>query len=352
MSNDRERVTRDDEIDLIELIRGLWQQKLIIILTTLLVGGAALAYALLSTPVYEAKVFVLPPSQNDIANLNYGRGGDSELGMLKVKDVYDVYVRNLQSESLRRRFFEDVYLLMLPQNVRKGSQDDLYRRLGKMLVVAVAGKETPNRFVITVDLSDPKVAASWAVKYAEMAGEQAKLEVLKDVKSDATVKASNLERTITAARESARGLREDQIAQLKEALIIAKSVDLERSVIAGVGSPEVPAALDGALTYMRGSRALQAEIDNLERRTSDDPFIEGLREKQSTLMFYRSLDVDKQSFDTYRLDGGIELPDSPVRPKKLIIIVLGVLVGGLLGVLLALLCHLWSRGPAFRPSDG
>ena len=118
MSNHRERVVRDDEIDLIELIRGLWQQKLLIILTTLVVGGAAVAYALLATPVYEAKVFVQPPSQNDIAHLNYGRGGDSELGILTVKDVYDVYVRNLHSESLRRRFFQDVYLPALSAQER------------------------------------------------------------------------------------------------------------------------------------------------------------------------------------------------------------------------------------------
>ena len=344
MSNHRERVVRDDEIDLIELIRGLWQQKLLIILTTLVVGGAAVAYALLATPVYEAKVFVQPPSQNDIAHLNYGRGGDSELGILTVKDVYDVYVRNLQSESLRRRFFQEIYLPSLSEEVRRGSQDNLYGRLGNVLVVAVTSKETPSRFAITVNLPDPKRAVDWAVKYAEMAGERAKLEVLKDVKADAVVKANNLRRQIKAAQQSAQKQREDQIVQLNEALKVAKSIDLEKPpIISGALSSEVSAGMDGSLTYMRGSKALLAEIENLRKRSSDDPFIDRVREQQSSLAFYRELEIDPKVLEVYRQDGRVESPDSPIRPKKFIIVFLGVLAGGALGVLLALFRHMWSR---------
>lgn len=344
MSNDRERAIRDDEIDLIDLIRGLWQQKLFIILTTLVVGGAALAYALLATPVYEAKVFVQPPSQNDIAHLNYGRGGDSELGVVTVKDVYDVYVRNLQSESLRRSFFQEVYLPSVSEEARRGSQDVLYGRLGKILVVAVTSKETPNRFVITANLPDPKRATDWAVKYAEMAGERSKLEVLRDVKADATIKANNLEQQIKTARGSALKQREDQIAQLNEALKVARSIDLEKPpIISGTLSTEVSAGMDGTLTYMRGSKALLAEIDNLQKRRSDDPFIDKLRQQQSSLAFYRALEIDPKVVEAYRQDGGVESPDSPVRPKKFIIVFLGVLAGGALGILLAFFRHIYSR---------
>lgn len=348
MTNDRERAIKDDEIDLLELIRGLWQQKLIIVLTTLVVGGGAVAYAVLATPIYEAKVFVQPPSQNDIAHLNYGRGGDSELGMLTVKDVYDVYVRNLQSESLRRLFFQEVYLPALSPEARLGSQDELYGRLGRVLVVAVTSKDTPNRFAITVNLPDPQKAAGWAVNYAEMAGARAKLEVLKDVKADASVKANNLERQIKAAQENAKKQREDQIVQLNEALAVARSINLENPpIISGALSTAVSAGMDGALTYMRGSKAILAEIENLQRREADDPFIDKLREQQSALIFYRALEIDPNVIEAFRQDGAVESPDSPVKPKKFIIVFLGMLAGGALGVLLALVRHMWptlSRG--------
>ncbi|MGE8439384.1 MAG: LPS O-antigen chain length determinant protein WzzB [Pseudomonas palmensis] len=344
MSNDRERAIRDDEIDLVELMRGLWQQKWLIVLTTILVSGAAVVYALTATPVYEAKVFVQPPSQNGVAHLNYGRGGDSELGMLTVKDVYDVYVRSLQSESLRRRFFQDVYMPTLSEEARRGSQDELYARLARVLVVGVTSKETPYRFAITVNSSDPKRAAEWAVSYAEMAGERAKQEVLKDVKADATVKANNLERRIKAAQESAQKQREDQIEQLNEALTVARSIDLEKPpIISGSLSTELSAGVDGALTYMRGSKALVAEIENLQKRKSDDPFIDKLREQQSSLAFYRALEIDSNVIQVYRQDGGIESPDSPIRPKKFTIVLLAVLAGGTLGLLLAFLRYFWPK---------
>lgn len=351
MSNNRERVIRDDEIDLIELMLRLWQHRLLILGTTLVVTAAAVAYSMLATPIYEAKVLVQPPSQNDIAHLNYGRGGDSDLVALTVKDVSDVYSRTLQSESLRREFFVSTYLPRLSERQRQRSQDDLYSQMNKVLVVAAAVPESPGRFSITVNLPDPQVATDWSVRYAQMAGERAKAEVLKDVKADATVKANNLDRQIKSAQETGRKQREDRIAQLKEALTIAKSIGLQQPpIITGDISKEVSANMDGALTYMRGSEALTAEINNLERRTSDDPFIGRLRERQAAFEFYRSLVIDPATIEVYRQDGGVELPDTPVSPKKALIIALGVLAGLVLGTLLALLRHVWVNRSQQPPS--
>lgn len=60
MAQDCERLIASDDIDLIELIKGLWQQKMLIMVTTAVIFLSALAYALLARPAYEAKVFVQP----------------------------------------------------------------------------------------------------------------------------------------------------------------------------------------------------------------------------------------------------------------------------------------------------
>ncbi|MHC6224571.1 LPS O-antigen chain length determinant protein WzzB [Pseudomonas sp. X10] len=344
MRDERERLSDTDEIDLFELAGGLWKQKLLIILTTAIVTAGSVAYALLATPIYEAKVVVLPPTQNGIAQLNYGRGGDSGLNMLSVKSVYDIYLRNLESDSLRREFFRKIYLPSLPEEERQGSQDELFGRFNKALSVAVAGKDTPNRYLITANLPDPQQAAQWVVQYAELAGQRGKSEVIKDVQVDATVKANNLERQINADRESARKQREDQIVQLTEALKVARSIGLEKPpIISNTLSTELSAGMEGSLTYMRGSKALEAEIENLSSRTSDDPFIKDLRQRQESLNFYRSLQVDSGVIDVYRQDGAVELPDKPVKPRKLMVVLLGVIAGSLLGVMLALCRYAWSN---------
>ncbi|TDF81186.1 LPS O-antigen chain length determinant protein WzzB [Pseudomonas sp. H9] len=341
MRNESERRSHD-EIDLFELLEGLWRQKLLIILSTVIVTAGAVAYALLATPIYEAKVVVQPPTQSNIAQLNYGRGGDSGLAVLSVKDVYDVYLRNLLSESLRREFFRKVYLPSLQEGERQGSQDDLYGRMNSILTVAVTSKETPSRYYVMASLPVAEQAAQWVVQYVQMAGEHAKREVIKDVRGDVMVKASNLEQQITAGRETARKQREDQIIQLTEALRVAESIGLERPpIISNSLSSEVSAGMDGTLTYMRGSKALRAEIENLRNRASDDPFIDNLRARQEAIAFYRTLELDPGVIEMYRQDGAIELPDRPVKPKKQFIVVLGVIAGLVLGISIALIRHMW-----------
>ncbi|PKI25883.1 LPS O-antigen chain length determinant protein WzzB [Pseudomonas monteilii] len=342
MRNERERLSGSDEIDLFELLGGLWKQKVVIFLAAVIVSVIAVAYALLATPIYEARVIVQPPTQNDIAQLNYGRGGNSRLNVFSVKDVYGVYLRNLQSESLRREFFRKVYLPSLSEERRKGSQDALYNQFRDVLILGVVSKDTPDRFFVTSSQPDPGQAAQWVVHYVEMAGERAKKEIIQDARADALVKADNLEQQVRAERESARKQREDQIVQLTEALRVARSIGLERPpIISNSLTSEVSAGMEGSLTYMRGSKALEAEIENLRNRTSDDPFIAKLRQRQEAMAFYRMLQVDPAVVQVYRQDGAIESPDRPVKPKKFIIVVLGVIFGLGLGTVIGLVRHFW-----------
>lgn len=336
MRSERERLTGNDEIDLFALFEKMWGQKLLILMMVGLGSCLALAYALMATPIYEARVFVQPPSQNDVAQLNYGRGESSGLNLLSVKDVYDVFLRNLQSESLRQEFFRTVYLPGLPDAKRVGSQSELYGRFQKMLKIGVASKDNPTRFVVEFELPDANKAAEWAIQYVEMAGRRGLGEVIRDVKADATVKAGNLSHEISAARASANKTREDQIVKLNEALRVARSIGLEKPpIISNTLTSEVSAGMGGALIYMRGTKALEAEIDNLRSRTSDDPFVQDLREREGALAFYQSLQIDEGAVRVYSQDGSLDLPDKPVNLNKLFVVALGGVVGGILGFLIA-----------------
>ncbi|OAI83825.1 MULTISPECIES: LPS O-antigen chain length determinant protein WzzB [Pseudomonas] len=341
MSNDRERLAAASEIDVIELLERLWHRKSLILGTALVVVLCAAAYAFLAPQVYQAKIFVRAPTQNDIANLNYGRDDSQGLRRLTVQGVYDIYLRNLLSESLRREFFREVYLPTLGQSAIGVGPEELYNRYTRILQVAVVGKEAPVRYAITADLPDPQRAADWVVLYANMAGKNAKQEVLKDARSEVIVKAANLKQQIVAAREEAERRREDRIVQLQEALAVAQSIGLEKPpIISGTLSSEVSAGMDGSLTYMRGARALEAEIDNLQKRASDDPFISSLRAQQTSLAFYRTLEIAPETVSVYRLDGEVELPDEPIRPKRLLVMISGAVFGLLLGCILASVSHL------------
>ncbi|MBK5002889.1 hypothetical protein IAE37_005165 [Pseudomonas sp. S31] len=339
MRNDYDRHSAD-EIDLFQLVAGIWGQKLKIAVTAGVITAIAIAYAFVATPIYEAKVFIQPPTHNDISQLNFGRGGNSGLSMITVKEAYEAYLRHLQSESLRREFFRNTYLPSLKSDERSGSLDSEYNKFRDVLTFGVANKDSPNRFFVKVNHPNPQVAAEWVVSYADMAGRRGVAEVVKDAKSDATIKAINLEQQIQASRESVRKQREDRIVQLTEALRVATSIGLDKPpIISNSLSGEVSASMDGPLTYLRGSKAIAAEIENLRNRTSDDPFVPNLRQRQEAVDFYRSLQVDPGVVQVFRQDGSVESPDKPIQPKKMLIILLGLIAGLLGGLLVGVIWH-------------
>jgi len=344
MRNERERLSGSDEIDLVELVRGVWRQKLWMALVAVPVIGVALAYVMLAAPVYEAKLYIRPPTQNDIAQLNFGRGEGTGLTPLSAKDVYSIYMKALQSEAVRDKFFRNAFLPTLTQDERKGSRDVLYAQFNGMLTVTQAARDVPDRYVITASVEDPRLAAVWVSNYAEIAADRAKDELLSGTRSDISIMADNLEQQIRASRASASNQRADQIAQLNEALRIAKSIGLERPpIISNTLSSEVSAGMGGSLTYMRGAKALEAEIANLEARSSNDPYIPGLRERQEKLNFLRNLKIDPSLVAMYQQDGAVSPPDKPVKPRKVIIMLLAALVGIGMGACVAIGRELWLR---------
>lgn len=330
------------EIDLFELIAALWAQKILIISVVILATGAAAAYAFLSKPIYEAHVYLLPPTLNGIADFNYGRTREAELIPYTIKDVYEVFTRNLQGEQLRRSFFNEIYLPSVPESARNGSQDALYSSYLKKLIIGVPTKDQPERYSISVQGEDPVLATDWVKAFAARAGALAEDEMITNVTREAEVRSRNLAQQINTLQETENRIRQDSITQLREALKVAQAIGLENPpIISGNVSAEVSASMNGQLTYMRGTKAIRAEIKNLEERESNDPFIESLRALQIKQSFYKGLQVSPNNVAVYRQDGPIELPDRPIKPKKSLIIGLGIMVGGVLGMIIALIRHFW-----------
>ncbi|WP_445571511.1 LPS O-antigen chain length determinant protein WzzB [Pseudomonas sp. E102] len=332
MQDNRIATRDDDEIDLIALARGLWAQKWLILAITLLVTAGAAAYAFLSKPVYEAKLFIMPPTQNEIAELNYGRGKSTELETYTIKHVYDVFARNLQGESLRQTFFNEVYLPSLDESQREGALDRLYERFSRQLVVKGPGKDTPDRFSVTVQIGDPVKATEWAKAYVARASEAAEAELVKNVTTEAAVRARNLEQRIISLRENAQRVREDRIQQLREALKIAETIGLKTPVINSSAAVDITVDTGSKMDYQRGTLALAAEVSALEARVSDDAFIPDLRTLQMRYDFYRMLKVDPDQVSVYRQDGSVEVPQTPIKPNKLAILLKGLILGLVLGL--------------------
>jgi chain length determinant protein (polysaccharide antigen chain regulator) len=333
----------DTEVDFQAMIRSIWKRKWIILCVAFLSTLLAAAYAYTTKPVYESKLFLIPPTQNDIANFNYGRLRDNDLVPFSIKDIYTVFLRILNSESLRREFFNTVYLPSLTEEERMGSKDALYSRFSKTLGVALPAKDE-EQSAVTVQASDAEIASTWAQLYADRAGALAKEELIKNVSTESQVRARSLLQQIKSMQQIGTQVRQDSITKLREALRVAEAIGLEKPpIISGNPSVELAGSMDGQIIYMRGSKALKAEIQNLEQRQSDDPFVMHLRELQSRYEFYKYLEVSPSEVRVYRQDGEVVRPDSPIKPKKALILTLGLILGLMAGIMLALVLYLADK---------
>lgn len=340
MQNSNNTVGSSVEIDLFEVFDAVWKRKWLVIGMSLAVGLAAAAYAFLSAPIYESKYYISPPTVNDIANLNYGRADKSDLKPFSVEQVYKAFLQNLQSESQRRVFFESTYLPALPSTTVKTPHGALYNSFSKDLTIAPVGKEEDGRWSVSLQSSSPERAMEWVDLYVRQVGESTMRELAQNAKKEASVLCRNIQLEIDTLRESSRRVRQDNISRIREALAIAKSSGLQDTVVfSGNGSDKLAGGMSEDTTYMRGSKALEAELKNLEARDSDDPFTPGLRKLQKDADFYKQLVGEKYDIAVYRHDGVLDLPLSPIKPKKVLIVFLGLVIGGLLGSAIVLLKH-------------
>lgn len=342
--------TRDDEIDLVELGKALWSQKIVILAVTIVGAAIALAYALLSTPVYEAKATVLPPLLSDIAAYNAGRtessSSQSQLKPFTTEEVYSVFTRNLKSLSLRRDFFQEVYIPSLPEDALSAPRDQLWGDFNKIVSINAPEKQRPELIEVAVQLSAPNLAAAWANELIDRAAEASERDMQLNVSSELDTRIRSIERRIASLRSTAQQRREDRIAILKEALIVAKAVGMDSpQVTAGRTSSneELSEFIDGSLTYMRGAKAIEAEMKVLEARQSDDPFIPELRSSQEQLSFLKTIEVQPDNVSVFTLDSAAEVPETPIKPKRTLIVALGLVLGGMLGIFIALVRAMMRR---------
>lgn len=329
----------NNEIDLRELLACLWAERLHILLVTLVVAAGAAVYAFLVTPVYEAKASLLPPRQSDIASYNLGRKAAS-LPDFKVADVYNIFTRNLTSDAAQRSFFKDVYIPSLDEGQRSAPQEKLWERFKERLTVkAPDAKNRPEYFEVRVEYKDPELAAQWSNLYVTRAAELARNDMQQNVLQEIDTRVQEIERQIEALRNAALKQREDRIARLKEALVVADHVGIEvPQVTPGrtASDGDLSSFMDGSLMYMRGAKAIRSELQVLQSRQSDDPFIAELRGLQSQQAFLKGIEVKPDNVAVFTLDSAAETPETPIKPKRALILALGVVLGGMLGVFIAL----------------
>jgi len=413
-----------DEIDLVELFRALWRQKLLIIGVTLIAAVIAAAYAFLATPYYETRTYLRPVPKSNLDQLNetgiYKLTPEEAInrvagGLSSYDNRLDFFLNNQElfqnipkrGDSLEQTFaaFNETAFEMLHPDPKKTDNRSAFVGLKLTYPKGMDGASVVNDFVsYVVELERQEIAddleslinnrlSSLDMK---MEAQRANYNASKEAKIAALLEESALNRArlqdeLAALREELKTRRTHRIQKLNEAIAIAESL--------GIRTPTTPSAMTQSTRsgtqvirtevtnqeiplYFMGTEALTAERDALASRESDDfiePRIAEIQSELTMLENNREVEIlqERDQEDLYLTDlaelreeaarlKGIKLDTerlrlvrldqlalqslNPIKPKKAMIIALGLVLGGMLGVFIALVRSLMVRSGERHPS--
>lgn len=403
-------VTSSDEIDLVALFRAAWRDKKLIIFVTAMFGLVAAAYAYTAIPVYQVSTVLRPAAINELDALNRSevyslppsaallRVGaslesyETRLGFFREnQSLFKAFVR--PGRTLEQSFDEfnrDSIRLTLPDS-KKTDLLSAFIRLDMNYPQGVDGVSILNRFVsYAIAMERQQIAADMNVivknRLNELSGklEAARSSYINDkqIKIASLQEVDDLRRAqltdeLKALREQLKTQRNDRIAQLNEAIGIARALGIEK--------PTTPTSLgdlgrQGASVmrteinnqqnplYFMGWDALQAEraalmarksddftegriseiakelqllklnrqVEVLNQRKNEDVFLAGVEPLRAEISRLKNLNINLESLKLVVIDQQALEPLRPVKPKRILIILLGLIAGSLLGSAIAL----------------
>lgn len=329
----------EDGINLLDIWRVLVRQwKVICAITTLSVLGAV-AYVLLVTPLYEAQAIVKPPESKYVVAMNIP--GISE----ETSDYFFVkFIENLKSISLRQQFVKEN-----PQFSSLRNNDPKIKE---------AQKNEAGPVFLSLQGNDSRLLADWVNGFILFAERR----TLGDHFDGIAIKIANqrreLENQIQIGRDFAKQRRLDRIALLENQIAIARASNIfDRqlsgySVVEGQRYGETLDILQGPL-YMRGVKMLTAEKEELEKRKNDDPFIAGFRDKQESLAQLEAglqqLEVVRAIAHAVKIDQVATQARTPVKPRRMRVLALSFLWGGIIGVFVAFVVGVVQQQKGWPP---
>ncbi|MFT7389686.1 MAG: chain length determinant protein (polysaccharide antigen chain regulator) [Candidatus Endobugula sp.] len=386
--SDNTNIQRDDEIDLVELIVNLWREKLVIILSIIVITSLGSTYAFYKeriAPVYETEVELLIPSHADLSTVNR-----TENFNIEPEKAFTL---------LLRRFSSSNHNLQVNDQIRKklgvetripntSFREIIYKKKANALSADIysARYSAENKESLTLLLKTDLELATRAVRKAindsYLSSLQNELSRLKNIQL-AEIKI--LEGKLNARKAYILLARENEINKLQEALNVARALKLENpttlSKLAGdtsravnikniISSPDMVKnnlVTDKRVTdnskvkestipyishlerkdYLRGEKLLSAEIKNLQALSNDvffDDEIVMIEAKKGLLGANVALEKLRllinephatNSLNFYNEHAETSLL-APKKDKTKLIIVISILFGGMLGVFIAI----------------
>lgn len=342
-----------DEIDLREIVTVLRRQRTFIVSVIIIAVVASVALALLMPKVYQAEVLLNPPVSRDVEILQIYdtiHNNDKQQGLTTVKyfyaieqkEVYDKFIRFLKNRAVQYDFFEKNKIVKVPREDKGADlveRDIFAKRFGDQITIRDNREKSKQALdTITIQLNGKSEAAVVALlnNYVSFVDDYTVKTIGDTIGSKVASNKKVIESQIDSLRTMERLRRLDKIAVLSESLVIAERIGLSDQISvplmsmqdSTVNNQNVKINIDVRPLYLRGVKVLQAELDVLQARKNDEPFIPQLRFLQKRLLFLSSIDGIGEGVHAVSINQAAIETNKPIKPKRKIIVLLGSFLGG------------------------
>lgn len=293
----------EDEIDLKELFKTIWNKRVFILVFTAVVTGLAIAFAYIKTPIYSVKALV-------------------EIGTFKTETSQNVSVDNADSLSKK--------LSMIFIDLRKNIEDKKYE-----IVNISIPKGMKNFIEITSESTSNDEAINGIKEILDYVKEEHS-KLLADVREKSIIEIENIDISI-------KNIEEDKITSIN------KKIDLLNQNILNLEEQ-----MNFVTETLKNINNLDPSISALklmEKRDISNAIVENksdlydLIEAKESLM---NVDINKllerrkllesltleHNLKNTEIVGNILVNDYPVKPKKSLIVVVGFVTGFIISIFL------------------
>lgn len=306
--NNNSQVSRNhdpEQIDLLDLMLQLWRGKLMIATFVIVFIALAVGYLFVAKEKWTSSAIIAQPDAAQIVpysnalNILYGTAAPSML--------------DIQTRAIDR--FNASFSALSQALDNQAVPEKL------TIEPAVKGQALP--LSVTYTSTSAEAAQKQLAQYIQQVDEQTAKELALDLKDNIKEQIKTLNDSLQNQEKVAQEQKDLRIKQIAEALKNAEA--------AKITSPQLQQTQDVTqeTLFLLGSEGLKSMIDNEASRPLVFPT--AYYQTRRNLLDIQNLNVNPDTIHVYRY---VMKPDLPVRrdsPKKAVILVLAVLLGGMIG---------------------
>ncbi|WP_131782177.1 Wzz/FepE/Etk N-terminal domain-containing protein [Legionella gresilensis] len=336
-------LTYNSEPTLLDHLAFLWYKKWIISSITFLSLFTAILYIFYTKPIYQVQTVILPLTLTEIEQLNYQRAQGEDIRTLgkqvaipsfTIEEIYGTFTKDLIAESTKINFLKsNVGQQCKPPNAN--------------LTIRETPQPNSVKYSVTVKSYNSEQAKQCTINYLTFVKSKATQKILKLVNMQ---NKKLLRHLLNEIKITKRALAVDKRYndETLKSVKITDTVKLALNQDKAIKSDEIIAASSTYkelnLVYLKqGLSKQQASVDQQARAVLKnmrrDMLELKLFNKQAKYQLYKNITKDSEKISPifFHLDKPIEIPNSPIWPKKTFILIVSVFLGLILGLFTAVL---------------